>query len=93
MSERDQREVYANLKDRKKRINNEMAAIESSLKAAVPYLDALSRSLRECAIGNLDWVPYQSILSECPPKAQRYGALKLELADIQAQMDKFVGFD
>ena len=57
MSKSGQRAVYLGLKNDRKEINNEIAAIEAVMKAAGPLFGTLSRSLTECQVGVSILVP------------------------------------
>jgi hypothetical protein len=90
MSKSEQHANHASLKSQKKKIVNQMAGIEVGLKeAAISFAD-LSRSLEACQVGNLNWTHYQKLVSNLPYAGRRYEALKLELAGVQAQLDKSV---
>ena len=93
MSKSGQRAVYLGLKNDRKEVSNEIEAIEAVMKAAGPIFGALSRLLTECQIETLNWSTYQKLISDLPSKASRYGTLKLRLATVQAQLDKFVRMD
>jgi len=93
MSGGDPRAIYSELKDRRDDISREIAAVESALRAAAPYFTSLSHSLNECQVEDLDWGSYRRLISELPLKASRYEELKLGLAEVQAQLEEFVGFD
>jgi hypothetical protein len=93
MSKGEQREVYLGLKNRKKEIMNEIAAIDVNLKAAGVLFASLSMSLTECQAGNLDWSRYQKLTSGLPDMGRRYEALKLELANVDAKLDQFIAMD
>jgi hypothetical protein len=93
MSKGEQRDVYLSLKAKRTEIRNEIQAIETTMKAAAPFFGTLNRSLAGCQVGNLDWGFYQKLISDLPIKATRYEALKLQVADIEAQLDGFVGME
>jgi len=93
MSKGEQHTIYLGLKDQRKNILNEIAALEADMKASAVLFSSLVRSLNDCQAANLDWVRYKSLTSELPLKANRHAQLKLDLAGVQAQLDKFVGFD
>jgi hypothetical protein len=93
MSREEQDLVYMSLKARLRELQREKAAIESDLKGAAPYFSGLSRSLKELSVGNWDWTALRKYEGELPAKAQRYEELKLELAEVQAQIDKFPDAD
>jgi hypothetical protein len=90
MSMDEQRIKRDDLRSKEKQIRNEIAGIEVDMKAAAPRFNSLGRSLTDCQVGNLDWSVYQALISELPPKARRYDALKIELESVRAQMAKFV---
>jgi hypothetical protein len=89
MSKTEQHAIYSRLKARRGEISNEIASLEGAMKEAGVRFASLSRSLSGCQIGNLDWSPYQNLVTELPRTAARYDAAKSELADIQAQLSKF----
>jgi hypothetical protein len=93
MSKGEQRDVYLALKAKRTEIRNEIKAIETTMKAAAPLFNSLGRSLAECHVGNLDWSPYPRLISDLPVKAIRYDALKLQLAEVQADLDGFTGME
>jgi len=93
MNRAEQQQVYAGLKDRRRDVGNEIAGIEVLLETEATELAALSELLRTHRVEGIDWGGYQKRIAELPLKAARYQERKIELTNVQAQLDKFIGFD
>jgi hypothetical protein len=76
------------LEGRQKELKKEISSCEVSMNAAVPYFNALARSLANFQAGNLDWGRYQRLVADLPSIASNYEKLKLELAQVEGDLSK-----
>jgi hypothetical protein len=90
MPKSELRELKETLKNEIKGVKNALASLERDFKVAAPQIDYLSRLLKRCNVGAIDWSVYQRLIAELPKKSYRYETLKLALADKEAQLDKFI---